>query len=65
MYWRGWLAHDLYGHLPEPSHIKVTQSGVKTGETATLVLGASSELAEQAAKLRAEVDKFLTTLRSA
>lgn len=42
---------------------KVTLSTVRTGETAKEVLDASGQLSEQAAKLRGEVDKFLSTLR--
>src|SRR5947209_39816 len=43
----------------------ITQSSGETGAAASQVLGAASELSRQSAQLRAEVDKFLVTVRAA
>jgi methyl-accepting chemotaxis protein len=44
---------------------KITQSSGETGAAASQVLTASSELSRQSEQLRAEVDKFLATVRAA
>jgi methyl-accepting chemotaxis protein len=44
---------------------KITQSSGETGAAATQVLTAASELSSQSEQLRAEVDKFLRTVRAA
>jgi methyl-accepting chemotaxis protein len=43
----------------------VTQAATQTGASATQMLGAASELAQQAETLRGEVDRFLAQVRSA
>ena len=43
----------------------ITQSSGETGAAASQVLGAASELSRQSEQLRAEVDKFLVTVRAA
>ena len=43
----------------------VTQAASETGSAATQVLGAAGELSQQAAKLRDQVDDFLTKVRAA
>jgi len=43
---------------------RLNKSAGQTGETATRVLDASTELADQGARLRGEVERFLTTLRA-
>jgi methyl-accepting chemotaxis protein len=43
----------------------VTQAATQTGASATQMLGAASELAQQAETLRGEVDKFLAQVRAA
>jgi methyl-accepting chemotaxis protein len=43
----------------------VNQAAGQTGAAATQVLGAASELSQQAEKLRGEVDTFIATLRAA
>ncbi|MCK6454623.1 MAG: chemotaxis protein, partial [Alphaproteobacteria bacterium] len=43
----------------------VTQASGEVGAAATQMNGASSELAKQAETLRAEVDKFIASVRAA
>lgn len=44
---------------------RITQSSGETGAAASQVLSAASELSQQSEQLRAEVDKFLVTVRAA
>ncbi|ESQ79217.1 methyl-accepting chemotaxis protein [Asticcacaulis sp. YBE204] len=43
----------------------VAQASEQTGEAASLVLSSSSQLAEEAERLHAEMDRFLATIRAA
>ena len=45
--------------------VQVTEAASQTGAAATQVLGASGELARQAERLRAEVERFLSGIRAA
>ena len=45
--------------------VQVTEAAAQTGAAATQVLGASGELARQAERLRAEVERFLSGIRAA
>ena len=51
--------------LRVPRGVLWCQAAGQTGAAATQVLGAASELSQQAEKLRGEVDTFIATLRAA
>lgn len=44
---------------------QVTEAAAQTGASATQVLGAARELAEQSENLRAKVEEFLANIRAA